>query len=71
MTVKENLIRTIIDMDESCVTALQHYADRLLWDNIPEEIPTEEENQIFEKARQGDVAFAPCYRLEEILSDKL
>lgn len=70
MTVKESLIRQIQDMDESSLADLQEYVNRLLWENIPKEEPTEEEREIFEKYKNGDEEYACVYTMAEIIEDR-
>ncbi len=70
MTVKENLIRMIIDMDDSVVKTLEEYANQLLWERIMEEEASPEEIEIFEKSRSGGSDYVPMYSLELVLSDR-
>ncbi len=71
MTVKENLIRLIIEMDESTVRTIEEYVNDLLWEQIPEEKPTDEERAILEKFHSGDETYASCYDLSDVLSDRI
>lgn len=66
MTLKENLIKVIIDMDEQDLARLEQFVNEMLWQSIPEELPSQEESKIFDNYKSGVEEFQGIYSLEEI-----
>lgn len=66
MTIKENLIQLIVEMDETQVKKIEKFANQLLWDNVPEEEATPEEIEIFEMYEAGHEDYQPLYTIEDI-----
>lgn len=66
MTVKENLIKLIIDMDETNIALLEEFVNEIIWRNIPEEKATEEELEIFAKYQKGDEEYQCVFSVDEV-----
>ncbi len=53
MTIKENLIKIIIDTDESKAKELFDIISEYMWNNIEEVLPTEDEIAIISSFEKG------------------
>lgn len=66
MTVKENLIKIIIDMDEKNIALLEDFINEITWKNIPEEEASEDEKEIFAKYKEGEEEYQGIFSIDEV-----